>query len=55
MVSACQIPLATFWMKKLSLSLDNLHSQSTEFAKAPESRTELVIFNRIFTGTIICY
>lgn len=36
MVSACQSPLATFWKKKLSPSLNNLHSQIPEFAKTPE-------------------
>lgn len=55
MVSACQTLLATFWKKKLSLSLDNLHSRITEFAKAPDLRRELVIFNIIFKGAVIAY
>lgn len=55
MVSACQTPLATFWKKKLNLSLDNLYSQIAEFAKESESRRELVILNIIFKGTDISY
>lgn len=44
MVSACQTPIATFCKKKLSLSLDNLHSQITELAKAPELIRQLLVF-----------